>query len=141
MLVVDFDSFFQICMNQSCIDLLPLQSYARCPSDSENRECSGRGVSSWLVARFVSLHLPYDGGPFPRYAPTSTPANVTTASWATTARKSRPPSRRRCTRERLTRSRGSRRHPETRRTRHRTSTYVSSLQIIMRIAPVMIILK
>ena len=43
-------------MNQTCIDLLPLSSFARCPSDSQNRECSGRGVS--FIVRLIHLESP-----------------------------------------------------------------------------------
>ena len=42
------DCHFQICLNQSCISLLPLKSYTRCPADSQNIECSGKGVRFFL---------------------------------------------------------------------------------------------
>ena len=34
-----------ICMNQTCVNIQPMISYIRCPVDSTNTECSGRGVS------------------------------------------------------------------------------------------------
>ena len=35
----------KICMNQTCVSTSPLKSYMRCPVDTSNMECSGRGVS------------------------------------------------------------------------------------------------
>lgn len=35
-----------ICLNQSCISIRPMKSYTRCPADSQNLECSGRGICS-----------------------------------------------------------------------------------------------
>ena len=32
-------------MNQTCVNIQPMISYIRCPVDSTNTECSGRGVS------------------------------------------------------------------------------------------------
>ncbi len=42
-------SFVQICLNQTCINFRPLKSYTRCPADSQNIECSGRGVRELLT--------------------------------------------------------------------------------------------
>ena len=75
---------------------------------------------SILVITWVGCHS--------RYAPTSTRANVTTASWATTARRLRRPHlRRRCIRGRLIRERrgNRRRRSQTQMTSSQTSTYVS----------------
>ena len=38
----------KICMNQTCVSTSPLKSYMRCPVDTSNMECSGRGVSYWV---------------------------------------------------------------------------------------------
>ena len=122
--------FFQICMNQSCIDLLPLQSFARCPSDSQNRECSGRGVGTVVIHTYVHCTFLITCVTHLRYAPTSTPANVTTASWATTARRSRPPLHRRCIRGRLIQGRRGNRRRRSQRTRRQTSTYVSRSSLV-----------
>ncbi|XP_059084757.1 uncharacterized protein LOC131881812 isoform X4 [Tigriopus californicus] len=35
-----------ICLNQSCISIRPMMSYTRCPADSQNIECAGRGICS-----------------------------------------------------------------------------------------------
>ena len=40
-------------MNQSCIDLMPMLGFARCPSDPQGVECSGRGVSTRNRARLA----------------------------------------------------------------------------------------
>ena len=48
----------KICMNQTCVSTSPLKSYMRCPVDTSNMECSGRGVSYWVWfdANILYLH-------------------------------------------------------------------------------------
>lgn len=40
----------KICMNQTCVNIQPMMTYTRCPVDSTNIECSGKGVRCFFSA-------------------------------------------------------------------------------------------
>lgn len=35
-----------ICLNQTCVSIFPHIDQTKCPTDSQGKECSGRGVSN-----------------------------------------------------------------------------------------------
>ena len=42
---------FQMCINQTCINQFPYVDLGKCPSNDNNHECSGHGVSIHLFLK------------------------------------------------------------------------------------------
>lgn len=79
---INYHVTFQICLNQTCVSIRPLKSYTRCPADSQNIECSGRGVRNSITP--FDLNRPFSF--LFRFAQTKTHASAKRALWAPNVR-------------------------------------------------------